>query len=83
MLWKYSLATHTRTLVGQQSNDYIFCILMLASRAGQTRQKLVVLGAGWGSYNVLNRIDHEKYEVIAISPRNRNQISSFPFLFSP
>lgn len=34
------------------------------------RQRLVVLGTGWGSFRVINDIDSKKYEVSVISPRN-------------
>ena len=40
------------------------------------RQKLVLLGTGWGSYSVLKNIDKSLYDVIVVSPRNH-------FLFTP
>ncbi|BFZ18506.1 hypothetical protein BsWGS_21545 [Bradybaena similaris] len=42
----------------------------------QQRQKLVILGTGWGSYSVLKTIDKKLYDVIVVSPRNY-------FLFTP
>ena len=46
-----------------------------------TKQKLVILGTGWGSYSILKSIKRDKYlsqcfNVVVISPRNH-------FLFTP
>jgi len=40
------------------------------------RQRLVILGSGWGSYSVLKYIDKSKYDVQVVSARNH-------FLFTP
>jgi len=40
------------------------------------KEKLVILGAGWGSAAILKGIDTERYDVTVISPRNY-------FLFTP
>ena len=40
------------------------------------RQRLVILGTGWGSYSVLKQIDKKLFDVIVVSPRNH-------FLFTP
>mmetsp|Transcript_1830 Transcript_1830/g.3984 ORF Transcript_1830/g.3984 Transcript_1830/m.3984 type:complete len:560 (-) Transcript_1830:365-2044(-) len=40
------------------------------------RERIVVLGTGWGSHAFLSTVDASKYEVIVISPRNF-------FLFTP
>lgn len=45
------------------------------TRSGD-RQKLVILGTGWGSYSVLKSIDKSLYDVVVVSPRNH-------FLFTP
>ena len=45
------------------------------SRASE-RQRLVILGTGWGSYSVLKHINKKLFDVIVISPRNH-------FLFTP
>lgn len=42
----------------------------------EKRERLVILGTGWGSYSVLKTIDKNKFDVIVISPRNH-------FLFTP
>jgi NADH dehydrogenase FAD-containing subunit len=42
----------------------------------QRRQKLVILGSGWGGFSVLKKIDGVHYDVHVISPRNH-------FLFTP
>lgn len=44
--------------------------------ASKHRQRLVILGTGWGSYSVLKHIDKKLFDVIVISPRNH-------FLFTP
>jgi NADH dehydrogenase FAD-containing subunit len=40
------------------------------------REKIVVLGSGWGAHSFLKTVDAEKYEVVVVSPRNY-------FLFTP
>ena len=42
----------------------------------QQRERLVILGTGWGSYSVLKHINKKLFDVIVISPRNH-------FLFTP
>lgn len=42
----------------------------------QNRQKLVILGSGWGSFRLLQCINKSKYNVYVVSPRNH-------FLFTP
>lgn len=46
------------------------------SHARHGREKLVILGTGWGSYSVLSNINKQLYDVIVVSPRNH-------FLFTP
>jgi hypothetical protein len=38
----------------------------------EKREKLVILGTGWGSYSVLKTIDKNKFDVIVVSPRNHS-----------
>ncbi|XP_031558797.1 probable NADH dehydrogenase [Actinia tenebrosa] len=40
------------------------------------RQRLVILGTGWGSYSVLKHINKKLFDVVVVSPRNH-------FLFTP
>ena len=49
-----------------------------ATRGGEARERerLVILGTGWGSYSVLRKADKKKFDAIVISPRNH-------FLFTP
>jgi hypothetical protein len=42
----------------------------------ETKEKLVILGAGWGAAALLQDIDTDRYDVTCISPRNY-------FLFTP
>ena len=37
---------------------------------GAQRQKLVILGSGWGATSLLKGIDVTKYDVTVVSPRN-------------
>ncbi len=46
------------------------------SESSNGRQKLVILGSGWGSYSVLRNINKSHFDVIVVSPRNH-------FLFTP
>jgi len=48
----------------------------LLAKAGSHRNRLVILGSGWGSYRLLKCIDANKYKCTVISPRNH-------FLFTP
>jgi NADH:ubiquinone reductase (non-electrogenic) len=48
-----------------------------STKAAKTpKEKLVVLGTGWGAFRVLRSLDYSKYDVTVISPRNH-------FLFTP
>ncbi|KAF9358764.1 hypothetical protein BGX26_000976 [Mortierella sp. AD094] len=40
------------------------------------RQRLVILGSGWGAVSVINQLDHKKFHVTVVSPTNY-------FLFTP
>lgn len=42
----------------------------------ETREKIVVLGTGWGSHSFLKSVDATRYDITVISPRNY-------FLFTP
>lgn len=52
--------------------------ISLQSKQGKesNRQRLVILGTGWGSYSVLKEINKKLFDVIVVSPRNH-------FLFTP
>ncbi|ESP04189.1 hypothetical protein LOTGIDRAFT_224073 [Lottia gigantea] len=50
--------------------------LKLLSTVSPKREKLVILGTGWGGYSVLKNVNKEKFDVIVVSPRNH-------FLFTP
>lgn len=43
--------------------------LFLAGKEVRTRQRIVVLGTGWGAHSFLQSIDAVKYEVVVVSPR--------------
>lgn len=47
-----------------------------SSSSTKTKERLVILGAGWGSAAFLRGIDTDRYDVTCISPRNY-------FLFTP
>jgi hypothetical protein len=47
-----------------------------ATSGAKTKERLVVLGTGWGAAALLSDIDNERYDVTVISPRNY-------FLFTP
>ena len=51
-------------------------VLQQHRAASSDRQRLVVLGTGWGSYSVLKFVDKKLFDVIVVSPRNH-------FLFTP
>ncbi|CAD7967020.1 unnamed protein product [Amoebophrya sp. A120] len=44
--------------------------------AATEKERLVILGSGWAGYRLLQDVDHEKYQVSVVSPRNH-------FLFTP
>ena len=47
-----------------------------SSSSHHGRQRLVILGTGWGSYSVFKNVNKKLFDVIVISPRNH-------FLFTP
>jgi len=51
------------------------CFVATASSAAR-KQKVVVVGAGWGGYRVAQDLDKSKFDVEVVSPRNH-------FLFTP
>ena len=60
-------------------NVFLWQRLSTGVRVGNSdavRQRLVVLGTGWGSYSVLRHVNKNLFDVIVISPRNH-------FLFTP
>mmetsp|Transcript_63029 Transcript_63029/g.131003 ORF Transcript_63029/g.131003 Transcript_63029/m.131003 type:complete len:540 (-) Transcript_63029:369-1988(-) len=44
--------------------------LMLSQPASQRKERIVVLGSGWGAVSFLNQLDPFKYDIVCISPRN-------------
>lgn len=48
----------------------------LATSIKPKREKVVILGCGWGGYRLAKDIDKEKFDVTLVSPRNH-------FLFTP
>ncbi|KAK3078855.1 hypothetical protein LTS18_006462, partial [Coniosporium uncinatum] len=40
------------------------------------RERIVILGSGWGGYNLCQKIDYKKYQVVIVSPRSY-------FVFTP
>jgi len=48
----------------------------LEAPAGKAREKVVVLGSGWGAASFLKAVDCDRYDVTVVSPRNY-------FLFTP
>ena len=44
--------------------------------SSSSKEKIVVLGCGWGGFRVAKDLDKAKYEVTVVSPRNH-------FLFTP
>ena len=51
------------------------CVKHLHENAA-LRQKVVILGAGWGGFRMARDLDKNKFDVIVASPRNH-------FLFTP
>ena len=43
---------------------------LLDPTSSQPRERLVILGTGWGATSVLKTIDASKYDVTVVSPRN-------------
>ncbi|KAG0233833.1 hypothetical protein BGW41_001365 [Actinomortierella wolfii] len=43
---------------------------------GKTQGRVMILGSGWGGFKLIRETDKEKYQVVAVSPRNH-------FLFTP
>ncbi|BCR90162.1 uncharacterized protein ACHE_60048A [Aspergillus chevalieri] len=41
-----------------------------------SKQKIAIIGSGWGGYNVAHALDTSKYDVIVISPEETSAITS-------
>lgn len=75
-----------KTPLWRSRQSTVLCKRFLSSQSAETqqtdvvtsegRQRLVILGTGWGSYSVLRCIDKKRYDVLVVSPRNH-------FLFTP
>eukprot|EP01136_Pigoraptor_vietnamica_P010554 Opistho-1_new@48317 len=61
---------------GQAPATSADAVARAAATSGSGRQRLVILGTGWGGYSLLRHIDKSKYDVVVVSPRNH-------FLFTP
>ena len=48
----------------------------LSTSRHRCKERVVVLGAGWGGFRVAKDLDKNKYDVSVVSPRNH-------FLFTP
>ena len=58
-------------------SDNTFTVKRYTSKSRQnSKQRIVLLGTGWGSYSVLKNIDKNLFDVTVVSPRNH-------FLFTP
>ena len=66
------LTTNSDYLLGQNFRRRLSTTFSLAAN----KEKVVVLGAGWGGFRVAKDLDKNKFEVTVISPRNH-------FLFTP
>ena len=74
------------TLLSSSKPRHQVCLRMISTQtrvcrnehrlSSKGRQRLVILGTGWGSYSVLRNINKKLFDVIVISPRNH-------FLFTP
>ena len=79
--WRQSFSSHHPNL-SKKINKHSLMSKCNASttmggvKQGEPRQKLVILGTGWGGYSLLKHINKELFDVIVISPRNH-------FLFTP
>ena len=47
-----------------------WCSSNASNTTSQQRQKVVILGTGWGSYSVLKNVNKKLFDVIVVSPRN-------------
>ncbi|XP_071945324.1 uncharacterized protein [Antedon mediterranea] len=75
LLLHYSFPTFL-TQITLSSSFTILGNKHLSSKSSQKREKLVILGTGWGGYSVLKNVNKKYYDVIVVSPRNH-------FLFTP
>lgn len=90
-LFKISCNTNGRLLVNQQlakyligtSQDHFFLkslslvkVLRRHKHTTSSKEKLVILGTGWGSFSLIKNISRKRFDVTVVSPRNH-------FLFTP
>ena len=43
---------------------------LLLKRGGVRKERVVILGTGWGAAAVMGRLDPLRYEIVCVSPRN-------------
>ena len=43
---------------------------LLLNKGGPRKERVIVLGTGWGAGAVMARIDPLRYEIVCVSPRN-------------
>ena len=75
-----SCGAHVLAHVGSKSRNIIgvtiFRQLSTTSVLGVGKEKIVILGAGWGGFRLAKDLDKNQYDVTVVSPRNH-------FLFTP
>jgi NADH dehydrogenase FAD-containing subunit len=72
----FQLNEKTKEYKDMAKIDPLYYQLKRSIGQGRKREKIVVLGTGWGSHSFLKTIDGTQYDITVISPRNY-------FLFTP
>ncbi|EKM78363.1 NDE2, mitochondrial external NADH dehydrogenase [Agaricus bisporus var. burnettii JB137-S8] len=63
------LLNHSSSLNASSFRAARFCIARkFSSTAAREKQRVVILGSGWGGYGLLRGIDKKRYDVVVISP---------------
>ncbi|EKM56698.1 uncharacterized protein PHACADRAFT_91741 [Phanerochaete carnosa HHB-10118-sp] len=64
------LSVHRRVVNGAQFKPLSASWRNFSSSARREQQRLVVLGSGWGGYEILRGIDKKRWNVIVVTPSN-------------
>ena len=68
----------TRALLSTRQSNLAFKTRLFSSSSARSKQRVVILGSGWGGYNVLRGIDKKEWgallsllSVYVLTPLNR------------
>ena len=76
MSYKIHILTHVDSRSGCALRNAVFRQFSTTSLRGGSKERVVILGAGWGGFRLAKDLDKNQFDVTVVSPRNH-------FLFTP